>query len=72
MRVLSIRDERWPIREPFVIAYGSAISRISGESKQVIAHEKTGKNGKLLVVFASAKVDLVDEAQLKELANTKP
>src|SRR5688500_12158600 len=41
-------------QEPFVIAYGSAISRISGDSTQVIAHEKTGKNGKRLVVFASA------------------
>src|SRR5262245_27928183 len=59
-------------QEPFVIAYGSTISRISGDSTQVIAHEKTGKNGKRLVVYASAKVDLVDDAKLKELANSKP
>lgn len=56
-------------QEPFVILYGSTISRISGDSTQVIAHEKSGKNGKRLVVYASAKVDLVDEAKLKELAS---
>jgi hypothetical protein len=59
-------------QEPFVILYGGTISRISGDSTQVIAHEKTGKNGKRLVVYASAKVDLVDESKLKELANSKP
>ena len=58
-------------QEPFVVAYGCAVGRISGDSKQVIAHEKTGKNGKRLVVFVSTKVDLVDEARLKELAGNK-
>jgi hypothetical protein len=58
-------------QEPFAVAYGSAIGRISGDSTQVIAHEKTGKNGKRLVVFVSTKVDLVDEARLKELTGTK-
>jgi hypothetical protein len=58
-------------QEPFVVAYAGAISRISGDSTQVIAHEKTGKNGKRLVVYASAKVDLVDEARLKELTGAK-
>jgi len=58
-------------QEPFVVASGSAIGRISGDSTQVIAHEKTGKNGKRLVVFVSTKVDLVDDARLKELAGTK-
>jgi hypothetical protein len=37
----------------------------------VIAHEKTGKNGKRLVVFVSTKVDLVDDVRLKELAGNK-
>jgi hypothetical protein len=58
-------------QEPFVIAYGTPIARISGDSTQVIAHEKTGKNGKRLVVFVSTKVDLVDDSRLKELANSK-
>jgi hypothetical protein len=58
-------------QEPFVVAYGSAVGRISGDSTQVIAHEKSGKNGKRLVVFVSTKVDLVDDARLKELAGTK-
>ena len=58
-------------QEPFVVAYGSAVGRISGNSTQVIAHEKTGKNGKRLVVFVSTKVDLVDDVRLKELAGNK-
>jgi hypothetical protein len=58
-------------QEPFVVAYGSAVGRISGDSTQVVAHEKTGKNGKRLVVFVSTKVDLVDEGRLKQLTGTK-
>src|SRR5262245_36105308 len=53
--------------EPFVVLYGHGIGKISGDSKQVIAHEKTGKNGKRLVVFASTKVDIVSEAELNQL-----
>ena len=34
-------------QEPFVVAYGSAIGRISGDSTQVVAHEKTG-NGPIV------------------------
>ena len=47
------------------------IGKISGDSKHVIAHEKTGKNGKRLVVFASTKVDIVDEAELEQLKSAK-
>ena len=53
--------------QPLVVLYGQGIGRISGDSKQVIAHEKTGKNGKRLVVFASTKVDHVSEAELERL-----
>ncbi len=53
--------------EPFVVLYGQGIARISGDSKQVLAHEKTGKSGKRLVVFASTKVDHVNEAELERL-----
>ncbi len=57
--------------EPLVVIYGKGISKISGDSKQVIAHEKTGKNGKRLVVFASTKVENVDEAELNQLKSAK-
>jgi hypothetical protein len=63
---ISERDQ-----EPFVVLYGAGISQISAESKQVIAHEKTGKNGKRLVVYISTKVDYVDEAKLEELKSAK-
>lgn len=53
--------------EPLVVIYGQGVGRISGDSKQVIAHEKTGKNGKRLVVFVSTKVDHVNEAELDSL-----
>ena len=57
--------------EPLVVLYGQPVTTISGNSKQVVAHEKTGKNGKRLVVFASTKVDLVDEAELEQLKSAK-
>jgi hypothetical protein len=57
--------------EPLVVIYGKNIGKISGDSKQVIAHEKTGKNGKRLVVFVSTKVDNVDEAELNQLKLAK-
>ena len=52
-------------QEPFVVLYGLKIAGISGNSGSVVAHEKTGKGGKRLVVLANAKVDHVDEARLK-------
>jgi hypothetical protein len=57
--------------EPFVILYGVQISRISGTSAPLVAHEKTGKNGKRLAVCANGKVELADEARLKELSPAK-
>ena len=57
--------------EPFVVMYGKNIGKLSGDSKHVIAHEKTGKNGKRLVVFASTKVDNVGEAELEQLKAAK-
>jgi len=58
-------------KEPLVVMYNQNIGKISGESKKVIAHEKTGKNGKRLVVFASTKVDIVNEAELEQLKAAK-
>ena len=58
-------------KEPLVVLYGQGIGKISGASKKVIAHEKTGKNGKHLVVFASTKVDLVNDAELQQLKSAK-
>jgi len=57
--------------EPLVVVYGKGVGKISGNSKHVIAHEKTGKNGKRLVVFASTKVDIVNEAELERLKSAK-
>jgi hypothetical protein len=58
-------------KEPLVVIYGKGIGKISGDSKQVIAHEKTGVNGRRLVVFASTKVAVVDEAELEQLKSPK-
>jgi hypothetical protein len=58
-------------KEPLVVIYGQRLGNISGNSKQVIAHEKTGKNGKRLVVFASTKVAIADEAELEQLKSAK-
>jgi hypothetical protein len=57
--------------EPFVIIYGQSIRKIGGDSAPVVAHEKTGKNGKRLVGFANGKVALADDARLQELLNAK-
>lgn len=54
-------------QEPFVVRYGLSITHMSGDSTQLIAHEKVGKHGKRLVVYASTKVDLVSEGKLQEL-----
>ena len=59
---MSARDD-----SAFVVQYGVTITQISGTSAPLIAHEKTGKNGKRLAVFANAKVELVNEARLQEL-----
>jgi hypothetical protein len=57
--------------QPFVVTYGQGVGKISGNSKHVIAHEKTGKNGKKLVVFTSTKVDVVNDAELERLKTAK-
>lgn len=54
-------------KEPFVVVYGQGVGSISGKSKQVIAHEKTGVGGKKLVAFVSGKVELADDARLQDL-----
>jgi hypothetical protein len=59
-------------QEPFVVLYGMTITKISGESAPLLAHEKTGKSGKRLIAYANGKVDHVNEARLKELAASKP
>jgi len=57
--------------EPLVVIYGLK-PEISAQSKEVIAHEKTGKGGRRLVVFASTKVASVSEAELEQLKSAKP
>ena len=65
----SFKSER--DNEPLVVMYGKGIGKLSGDSKHVIAHERTGKNGRKLVVFASTKVDHVDDAELEQLKSAK-
>jgi hypothetical protein len=64
---VSLRDQ-----EPFVVRYGLSIRQISGTSAPLVAHEKTGKGGRRLVVFANAKVDYVGEDRLRELLSAAP
>jgi hypothetical protein len=59
-------------KEPFVVRYGISISGISGTSAPLVAHEKTGKNGKRLVVYANAKVEQLNDAQFQDLTSAKP
>ncbi|MCI0459516.1 MAG: hypothetical protein L0Z62_21410 [Gemmataceae bacterium] len=54
-------------QEPFVIRYGITITRISGTSAPLVAHEKSARGGKRLVALANGKVEHVDEARLQEL-----
>ena len=58
-------------QQPFVVLYGKSIMQVSGESKELLAYEKTGKSGKVLVAYTNTKVDHVSEAQLKELLAAK-
>jgi hypothetical protein len=58
--------------EPFVIVYGQKITKISGNSGSVIAHEKTGKGGRRLVSLSNTKVEHVDEAGLQNLLSKQP
>jgi hypothetical protein len=57
---------------PFVVRYGASVGTISGNSTVVVAHEKAGKDGKRLVVFVSAKVELADEARFQQLLSANP
>jgi hypothetical protein len=59
---VSARDQ-----QPFVVRYGTPVTEISGKSAPLIAHEKTGKDGKRLVGFANGKAEHVTEERLKEL-----
>lgn len=63
---LSERDQ-----QPFVVLYGVNISRVSGDSQEPLAYEKTGQNGKHLVAYINTKVDHVSEARLQELLTPK-
>jgi hypothetical protein len=58
-------------QEPFVVVYGQTITKVGGNSAPVVAHEKTGKNGKRLVGFANGKVELLDESRLNALLAAK-
>jgi hypothetical protein len=56
---------------PFVIVYGIPIGSVSGKSAPLVAYEKNGVNGRRLVGFANAKVDLVNDSRLEELKSSK-
>jgi hypothetical protein len=54
-------------QEPFVVLYGQSITRISADAAPLVAHEKTGKDGKRIAVLANSKLRLVDDAGLQAL-----
>jgi hypothetical protein len=53
--------------EPFVVLYGQSIRQVTATTAPLVAHEKTGKDGKRLAVLANNKVFLVDAAGLEAL-----
>src|SRR5262245_819209 len=57
--------------QPFVVQYKLPITTLSANSPEVVAYEKTGKNGRKLVVQLSTKVQSVTDSQLEELKNSK-
>jgi hypothetical protein len=59
-------------QEPFVVLYGQTIRKVTADEAPLVAHEKTGKDGKRLAVLANNKVHLVDEAGLEALKSPKP
>lgn len=59
-------------QEPIAVVYGMKITSISGKSGAVVAHEKTGKGGKRLVVLTNTKVELVDESGFQGLSAVQP
>jgi hypothetical protein len=54
-------------QEPFVVLYGQSITRITADAAPLVAHEKTGKDGKRIAVLANSKLRLVDDAGLQDL-----
>jgi hypothetical protein len=58
-------------KQPLVVIYGKDVGKIGGDSKRVLAHEKTGVGGKHLVVFVSTKVALVSASELERLKSEK-
>jgi hypothetical protein len=58
-------------QEPLVVLYGTGVTQISATSAPLVAHEKTGKNGKRLVAFANGNVEVVDDSQFQELLSKK-
>jgi hypothetical protein len=63
--LISERDQ-----EPFVFIWGTPIS-FGVPNVPVLAHEKTGKNGKRLVAFANGEVELVEEERFQTLPKGK-
>jgi hypothetical protein len=58
-------------QEPLVIRYGIKIPFVSIQAGPLVAHEKTGKNGRRLVAFTTGKAEHVDEARFQELLSAK-
>ncbi len=63
---VSLRDN-----EPFVVVYGVAPGTLGAKDGPVIAYEKTGIDGKKLVVNVSTHLSYVNEQQLQELLQPK-
>jgi len=58
-------------QQPFVILYGIKVTQVSGTSAPLVAHEKTGKDGRRLVGYANGKVELLDDTRLQALLAAK-
>lgn len=58
--------------QPFVIVCGVSIHELSGDRAPLVAHERTGKNGKRLVAYANGKVEEVDDDRFRELTTAGP
>jgi len=57
-------------QQPFVVRYGGRMPPFPGEqatAEHVVAYERSGAQGKKLVVYGNGQIEEVDEARAREL-----
>lgn len=55
-------------QQPFVLRYGLSLKGAGGKAaKDVCAYEREGRNGKHLALYTTGRVELIDEAAVKNL-----